>query len=262
MPSELPTPARKEIKMEKHVQFKGIRCLLLLIFLVIIIALPAFGIEQLSTQERNESQSSGSGELKVKPGRKKVATIYEFRSRVPGITSRDATDMFTTALVKSGAFAVAERQQLQKGVEREKQLKTSGKATGKSKGSMLTGADYIFEGTVSEVNTNESKDQTSLSLKGMNVDLSANADCIGLDVRVIEANTGKVIEAVNVRKQIESSGSGISGVGNVLKSLTGKVSNIIPDVNIKKAKKNSLDKALRECIEEAVYKISERLSSD
>ena len=90
-----------------------------------------------------------------------------------GISSRDATDMFTTALMKSGAFAVVERQQINQGFEKERQLKAKSVATGKKQGSMLTGADYIFEGTVSEVNSNESEDEMSLSLKGMNVDREA-----------------------------------------------------------------------------------------
>lgn len=141
-------------------------------------------------------------------------------------------------------------------------MKASSKATGKAKGTMLTGADYIFEGTVSEVNANESEDETSVSLKGMKVNSSVKAGSIGLDVRVIEANTGKVVEAVNVRKQIESSGSGVSGFGSVIRSLAGKVSSLTPDVNVKKARKDGLHMAMRECIDEAVCKIAERLTSD
>jgi len=170
--------------------------------------------------------------------------------------------MFTTALVKTGAFAVVERQQINEGFEREKRLKADKKATGKSKGSILSGADFIFEGTVSEVSAKESEDETSLSLKGMTVDRSESMGSIGLDVRVIEANTGKVVEAVNVRKQIASSGSGISGVGSMLSSLTGIGSKVEPAVNIKRARKDGVDKALRECIEEAVCKVAERLSED
>ncbi len=141
-------------------------------------------------------------------------------------------------------------------------MKSGGKGTGNEKGSMLTGADYIFEGTVSENNKKESEDEAAVSLSGMEVNRSANVDSIGLDVRVIEANTGKVVEAVNVRKQVGSSGSGVSGVGNFFRALAGSNSRIEPDVKVKKTRKDGMDKALRECIEEAVCKIAERLSSD
>jgi curli biogenesis system outer membrane secretion channel CsgG len=245
-------------------RFLGKGCQLLF-FICIISALSACETELFNKKFQNETAVTNEnvrGKRETKPGRKKVATIYKFRSSVAGISSKGATDMFTTALVKTGAFAVAERQQLHKGVEREKQLKSTGKATGKAKGGRLTGADYIFEGTVSEFNAKESEDETAISLSGMEVNSSSNAGSIGLDVRVIEANTGKVVEAVNVSRQIGSSGSGVSGFGSAISSLAGRGSSMTPDVNIKRARQDGLDKAVRECIEEAVCKIADRLSSD
>lgn len=251
--------------MREHLQFRWEKCCLLLSCLCVVSVLSACETGLLSTKSQNDSQAtnqSAPGKRTAKPGRKKVATIYRFRSSVSGITSNGATDMFTTALVKTGAFAVAERQQLNRGVQREKRLKSEGKASGNAKGSMLTGADYIFEGTVSEFNTKESEDEAAISLSGMEVNRSENAKSLGLDVRVIEANTGKVVEAVNVRKQIGSSGSGVSGVGNFFRTLTGSGAKIEPDVKVKRARNEGMDKALRDCIEEAVCKIAERLSSD
>src|SRR5258707_1699838 len=97
-------------------------------------------------------------------GRRKVVTIYEFRSSVTEIPARGATDMFTTALIKSGAFAVAERSRLNEGVIREKQLHASGQSTGSTAQSPVAGAAFIFEGTISEAAPGESQSSRSFNI--------------------------------------------------------------------------------------------------
>ena len=57
-------------------------------------------------------------------------TIYEFHSGVQSVSVTAATDIFTTALVKSSQFRVVERQRLSQGVILEKQLNAAGQATG------------------------------------------------------------------------------------------------------------------------------------
>jgi curli biogenesis system outer membrane secretion channel CsgG len=54
-----------------------------------------------------------------KPARIPVA-IYEMRSSVSEIQARAATDMFTTALVKTKKFRVMERQRIGDGVAKER----------------------------------------------------------------------------------------------------------------------------------------------
>src|SRR5512147_670697 len=73
-------------------------------------------LDNSSTTEKLESLP------RVDEANRKVVTIYEFRSSVPEISAGAATDMFTTALIKSGTFAVAERERLNQGVAFEKQL--------------------------------------------------------------------------------------------------------------------------------------------
>jgi len=109
-----------------------------------------FAEEEVEVDTSRSSQRLKS--LKRKSGPKPVVTIYEFRSGVPEIQARAAQDMFTTALIKSGAFAVAERQRLNEGVIREKQLNAAGQTTGTSTFRKLAGASYIFEVVVSEAN--------------------------------------------------------------------------------------------------------------
>lgn len=203
--------------------------------------------------------------LKRHPGPKKIVTIYEFRSSCPGVSGAGATDMFTTALIKSGAFAVAERHRLNEGVMREKQLQSSGMATGRAGSTKLAGAQYIFEGTVSEANADEKTAEGGFSLGGMELGGGSKKDSIGLDVRIVDAETGLVLDSVNVRKVIESGSTGISGIGKLAQSiaaLKGKSIDLNPDAQGKVSRKEGVDKALRASIEAAVYEIVKRYGED
>ena len=203
--------------------------------------------------------------LKRQPGPKKIVTIYEFRSSVPGVNGSGATDMFTTALIKSGAFAVAERHRLNEGIMREKQLQSSGMATGRAGSTKLAGAQYIFEGTVSEANADEKTAEGGFTVGGMEVGGGAKRDSIGLDVRIVDADSGLVLDSVNVRKPLESGSAGISGIGKLAQSLAalrGKSIDLNPDVQGKAGHKEGVDKALRACIEAAVYEIVKRYGED
>lgn len=203
--------------------------------------------------------------LKRKPGAKPVVTIYEFRSSVPEVQVRAAQDMFVTALIKSGSFAVAERQRLNEGVMREKQINASGMSTGKSASSKLAGAGYIFEVTVSEANAGESQTEGGFSVGGMDLSRGDAKDSIGMDVRIVDASSGLVVDAVNVRKKLEATSTSVSGVGRLAQSLLarkGKSVPLNPDANVKSSRKESVDKALRACIEAAVYELAKRLGED
>ena len=106
--------------------------------------------------------------------------VLEFRSSVPEVSAAAATDMFMTALVKSGAFAVAERERLNEGVMVEKELNAQGQTTGDAANQQLAGAAYIFEGTVSEANTGESKTGVGGTVKGLGVETSGEKAVIEL----------------------------------------------------------------------------------
>ncbi len=203
--------------------------------------------------------------IKRPKGQRKVVTIYEFRSSVPEVNAGGATDMFTTALVKSGYFAVAERQRLNEGVMREKQLQGGGMATGKAGKTKLAGAQYIFEGTVSEANPGESNTEGGFNVGGMDVGGGKNSDSIGLDVRIIDAQTGLVLDSVNVRKKIVTKGGAVSGMGRLAQSIAGLSGQSVPlnpDARVKASKKEGIDQAVRSCIEAAVYELVTRYGED
>jgi len=188
-------------------------------------------------------------------GERKVVTIYRFNGRAKGITGRSVTDMFTTALVKAGRFKVVERQRLAN-VMREKSLNRSGKSTGKASQYKLRGADYIFEGTISEVNNSKSRSRVSASYKGLGGGVGDNKGSIGLDIRVVDARDGTVLDAINVRKEINSSNSSVSGIGRFISNVTGK--RVGGDIGFSNSDNEGVDEAIRACVEEAIYQIARR----
>ena len=195
-------------------------------------------------------------------GERVVATVYEFRSSVPELPARGTTDMFKTALVQSGQFRVVERGRLNEGVLREKQLNGAGLTTGKTAAAQLTGAAYIFEGSITEANTGEAQRAGGFSVGGMELGRSTNRDVIGIDVRIIDASTGDVLDVVTVRKSLAGDSTRVSGIGKLIGTVLasgGKNTTYVPDVQMHQQRKESLDLALRAAIDQAVIAIASRL---
>ncbi|MCX8003819.1 MAG: CsgG/HfaB family protein, partial [Burkholderiaceae bacterium] len=139
-----------------------------------------------ATAPAQTDATAGAQQLKKlprKPGERVAVTIYEFRSMLPAVSARSATDMFTAALVQSGQFRVVERSRVNEGVVREKQLQQAGWATGNAARQPLRGAQYIFEGTVSEANVQESANSGGINIAGMQIGGGKSRDAIAIDVR-------------------------------------------------------------------------------
>jgi curli biogenesis system outer membrane secretion channel CsgG len=214
----------------------------------------------------DDSQSSKQlAKVRRTAAPKTAVAIYEFRSVVPEVRVGAAQEMFVTALIKSGAFAVAERQRLNEGVMRERQLNASGVTSGNVATGQIAGARYIFEVVVSEANVGGKSSGSNMNLGGMTVSGGSTQDSIGMDVRIVDAQSGLVVDAVNVTKAIESSTSSVSGVGNLLQSLgalKGKSLPISVDGDTHSSRKEGVDRALRSCIEVAVAELARRLTED
>ncbi len=205
-------------------------------------------------------------------GDRVVVTLYEFRSSVSEIGARGCTDMFRTALVKSGQFRVVERARLNEGVIREKQLNASGLTDGNAAEPQLRAAQYIFEGTISGANPSENQRSSSFSVAGMEIGGGKNRDVIVIDVSIIEVATGEVLDVVTVKKSVLSNTSSVSGIGNAVGALLAQrgrngggnnnASNaaaLIPDVKLQNQQKESLDDALRSAIDLAVAELATRV---
>jgi curli biogenesis system outer membrane secretion channel CsgG len=237
-----------------------IRRTLYLVCLVATTALPA------SICLAQADATSGAQQLKNLPrkqGDRVAVTVYEFRSLLPAMNARTATDMFTTALVQSGQFRVVERSRMNEGVVREKQLQQAGWATGNAAQQPLRGAQYVFEGTVSEANVAESQGSGGINVAGMQIGGGRNQDSIAVDVRVIDAGSGDVLDAVTVRKPIATKEAGVSGVGNLIGTVMaqrGRSSPYVPDAQAQGRSSDGLDSAVRGAIDEAVLQLARRFS--
>lgn len=201
--------------------------------------------------------------LPRKPGERVAVTIYEFRSALPNISATAATDMFKTALVQSGQFRVVERARLNQGVIREKQLQQGGYASGKAGQAQLRGAQYIFEGAVSEANASENQRSGGIGIAGMQVGGGTNRDSIAVDVRIVDAASGDIVDAITVRKSVKSDSGGVSGVGSLLSTIfaqQGHSTTYAPDVNVQQQRREGVDTAVREAINQAVIELSQRFT--
>jgi curli biogenesis system outer membrane secretion channel CsgG len=197
----------------------------------------------------DSASSKDLARLKRAPGARTTVAIYELRSAVPEVQVGAAQEMFVTALIKSGAFAVAERQRL-----------TNAPTAGQ-----VAGARYVFEVVISEANRGASDSANNVRIGGMTVGGGKSADAIGLDVRIVDVQSGLVVDAVNTVKTIESSTSQVSGVGNLLGSLRGlqgKAMKLDVDADHRSSRKESVDRALRACIEVAVAELARRLAAE
>lgn len=230
-------------------------------------AVMSAGTARAQSNARVDDSASSKELAKVRrsAGAKAVVAINEFRSAVPEVQVGAAQEMFVTALIKSGAFAVAERQRLNEGVLRERALQQGGVATATA-GGQITGARYIFEVVVSEANRGAGDSANNLRIAGLNVGSGKTADAIGIDVRVVDVQSGLVVDAVNTTKTLEASTTQVSGVGNLLgslRSLQGKgAPKVEVDADHRSSRKESVDRALRACIEVAVAELARRLTAE
>ena len=213
---------------------------------------------------QTSKQSQALASLSVRPLEQRVpVAIYEFHVGVPDVTVAAATDIFTTTLIESHQFRVVERNRLHQGVLLEKQLNGAGQTSGNVAQQKLRGARYIFEGTVSEANAGANQNQGGINIGGLSLGGGKNKDTIAIDVRILDAATGDVLDSVSVSKVLNDTSVGIGGTAafaNTIAAMRGRSANpLTPDVQLQSAHKESVDKALRSCIESAVLALIQRV---
>jgi len=175
---------------------------------------------------------------------------------------------FISALVKTRKFRVVERARLAEGAAAEKALNQQGMTTGAAGQSQYVAAMYMFEATISEASANDRKTTFMLGMAGANAAHGSVSDSIAIDVRVTDVESGVVVDAVDVRKELKTVETKVSGVTSALANLLtrGRASQAVdmlsPTDETTSARKDSLDRALREAIEEAVGVIAKRFAAD
>lgn len=202
--------------------------------------------------------------LAPKPLNQRVAVgIYAFRSEVQQVPDSGATDMFMTALIKSGQFRVVERARLNEGVVQEKRMNGASMTTGSTAEKKLRGAQYLFEGAVTEANAGQDAKQGGISIGGLTLGGGGSKDSVAVDVRILDADTGDVLDSVTVKVPVKGSTAGISGTAafaQTLASLHGQSANpLTPDVNLEKSHHDGVDEAVRAAIDTAVLQLVKRV---
>ncbi|WP_321515975.1 CsgG/HfaB family protein [Marinifilum fragile] len=115
------------------------------------------------------------------------------------------SDMLTTALVKSGNYRVMERAEIDR-ILNEQDFGQSGRVTQQSAAKMgqVLGVEIAVIGSVSEFGYK--KGETGGAVKGLGIGVSNQQAVVGVDVRMVNTNTGEIITAENVRKKKSAKG--------------------------------------------------------
>lgn len=196
-------------------------------------------------------------------GERIAVSIYEFRSSVGEVPARGSTEMFKTALVQSGQFRVVERARLSEGVAREKQLNAQGLTAGHSGAERLTGARYVFEGSITEATASQAQRSGGFNFAGLELSGSSNRDAISLDIRIVDVASGDIVDVVTVRKTIASDSADVSGIGAAIANALarkGRNTDLVPNAQFQQQRKESLDVALRAAIDQAVIALAARFT--
>ncbi len=228
--------------------------------LALCLAVPAMA--QLPSKATDQAVPGAAAAVPPPAQAERVAvTIFEFRSSLPNVSGKAATDMFKTALVQTGRFQVVERSRLNEGVLKEKQLNAGGFTTGDIAEQKLRGARYVFEGIVSEANVAEQQRSASITIAGVSLGGASTTDSIAIDVRVVDAANGDILDAVVVRKPIKASETSLGIVGSALPGMKrdyGNRQDHVPDAQATQRNSEGADRALRAAIDEAVAKLAGR----
>lgn len=233
----------------------------------VALALPALG--GCATNRAQEDRSASSQALRKLPRKNQeqrvAVAVYEVSSNLPELPPRGATEMFKTALVKSGQFRVVERAKLARGVIAEKQMNAAGQTTGTTAQQPLRGAEYIFQAEITEINAGADSSSTGVNIAGLQIGRGSSADAIGLDISIVDATTGDVVDAINVRRTLGGSSASVSGVGALVSRMMlerGKApSPYTPEIGHNSSRKDGLDAGLRECVEEGVRLLAQRFDA-
>lgn len=180
-------------------------------------------------------------------------TIYRFRSGMPNLDPQSATDMFITELVRSGQFRVVERAEFQPDLSAEHGLNAAGQTTGDAAQHQFTGAKYIFEGAVSELGQQTDQQNGQVTVDGMTASRGGSEGSVTVDVRIVDAATGDILDSVSYAQKLDSQHKAVQGVGTLLYNVTkGKLGAFTPDLSAQKGHDDSQSEALRAAMQGAI----------
>lgn len=175
-------------------------------------------------------------------------TVKESTDPGIGNVGSAMTEQLTTALINTGRFIVLERKNLSD-VREEQALAKSGEvsaATAPAAG-MLTGAEWIMRAAITEYTSKASRSVGGVKIGNVVLGGKRGSAKVVLDLRIIDATTGQVVDSVKAGADAKSSGAlgGLAVKGVVLAA--GKEDN------------TPIGQATREALAQAVDFICQRM---
>lgn len=154
-----------------------------------------------------------------------------------GTAGTELQDMLINELASTKAFRVLERTELNK-VLGEQQLSESGlvEESTKVKPGRIKGARYLIAGTVSSFQEETSGDDAGVSMFGFHVGGKREKAYIAVDLKVIDTETGEIVDTRTVEANSTGGGMRVSGGLGILSGSLGK------------QEKTPTGKAIRACI--------------
>jgi curli biogenesis system outer membrane secretion channel CsgG len=184
--------------------------------------------------------SLGSGSLYAQE--KPSLGVLRFTNNVAGIewwnssVADELADMLASELIGTRAFQVLERKEIDT-VLSEQDLSASGRV-GKStlvKMNQIKGAEFLISGMITAFDESGSKGG-GIRFKGINLGLKKSKTYIAVDVKVIDAETGEIVDARTIEAKAKSRAI---DAGLTLRNFS---------IAGNKAKKTPAGKAIRACI--------------
>ena len=163
----------------------------------------------------NQESSAKSGTYAPLTGPKKTIAVLPFENRVQSAfgswgIGEGMTEMLVTELFRSGHFIIVERSMLDSVISEQSLGQTGLVREGMAArvGQML-GAQLLIKGVVSEFEHKQSGQGGGITYKGISLGGQSNKAHVGIDVRIIDASSGQIIEAHSVKTTASSSGMNI-----------------------------------------------------
>lgn len=169
-------------------------------------------------------------------GPQKRIAVTNFSGLASPELSRGMKDMMTDALFNSGRFIVLERDHINEVMD-EQDLSNSRRFKKETAAPIgeLEGAQLLVRGSITKFEPNCSGGSVIL--------VSAKKACMTLNIRILDAKTGRVVNATTVEGTSSNAGVGLVFAGGTLPVGLGAYS------------KTPMEDAIRQCIEAAVQHI-------
>jgi len=154
-----------------------------------------------------------------------------------GSAGRDLQDMLSAELVSLGSFQVLERKELE-AVLSEQDLGASGRVNPKTAAKIgkIKGARYLVAGTVSAFEEGTGGKGMGVSVFGVSVGGKKERAYMAVDLKVIDTNTGEIVDARTVEATSESTSQRLG------------ISAPFVSTGMEKEQKTPRGKAIRACI--------------